>query len=196
MDEPSGILVIIAVLVLLYFMWNPAKGAYGASSGCPLGCRCPYCRKKRMRSRAHSLCRAYEGVENKDQGDNLGLADDVDTKKEQTMHDPSEFYESEDQILQGGGSGYNHQDVIPEMALEGDVQTSHDAYVQELRGRTTTASKQTVLDSFNPPNIPWGLTGFRGFRQMGPSSGSRTVPSETSSQALEFASFNHTPFCL
>jgi len=193
MPQDSSVLVIIIVLVLLCLMWKPAK-AYG---GCPVGCRCPYClRRSGFLGGSHD--QAVEGAENKksDRETAGELAKDEDTEAEAAMHDPSEFYESEDQILQKQGAGYNHQDAIPSMALESDVQSSHDAYVKELRGRTTTASKSTVLDSFNPPNKFWGLSMRRGFRQMGAESGARTVPTETPAQALEFASFSHAPFCI
>ncbi len=207
MDESSGILVIIVVLVLLCVLWKPAGQALAAASGCPSGCRCPDCSGRHAGFLGGGSDAKVEGASG-GYGENKGvsaadaksasssLSEDKDTSAEASMKDPSEFYESEDQILSGAESGYNHQDVIPAMALESDVQSSHDAYVSELRGRTTTASKSTVMDHYTPVNKFHGLSMRRGFRQMGPSEGSRVVPSETSKQILEMNSFSHAPFCL
>ena len=92
--------------------------------------------------------------------------------------------------------GEDHSDAIKKMGLESDVVSSHERYVRDLDHKTTTASKQTVLDSFNPP-VPWhGLPRKAMFARLGADSGARTVQSETPEQTLAFALHNGNTYCL
>ena len=92
--------------------------------------------------------------------------------------------------------GEDHSEAIKKMGLEADVVSSHERFVRELDHKTTTASKQTVLDSFNPP-VPWhGLPRKAMFARLGADSGARTVQSETPEQTLAFALHNGNTYCL
>lgn len=191
MEEYSDILIVVAVLGLLYLLWAPSSSC-GASPACRSGCHCSRC--------SGFLGGAYdsnvEGITGPEDEEDDAEDDAEDDEAEGLAGDASEFYKSEKEILSGKDGEYNHQAVIGDMALEADVKKSHDSYVDELRGRTTTASKQSIKTDFTPP-VPFvGLRARVMYRQMGADKGARVVQSETPKQSLEYSSYSHAPYCL
>jgi len=90
----------------------------------------------------------------------------------------------------------DYSDAIQKMGLEDEVVTSHKRFITELNHKTSTASKDTVLDSFNPP-VPWhGLPRKAMFARLGADRGARVVQSETPDQTLDYALHNSSNYCL
>lgn len=191
MEEYSDILTMVAVFILLYLVVRPYLTC-APRTRCPSGCHCSRC--------SGFLGGAYdadtEGIDGPDDEPELEDEPELD-EVEGLAKDASEFYKSEEDVLSGKDGSYNHQAAIPAMALEADVQKSHDSYVNELRGRTTTASKQSVKTDFTPP-VPFvGLRARVMYKQMGADKGARVVQSETPKQSLEYSSYSNTsPYCL
>lgn len=186
MEEYSDILVVVAVLGLLYLLWRSCNPC-GSASVCGSGCHCSKC--------AGFLGGAYdtdvEGIVGPDEDD-----EDYSEEVEGLAGDASEFYKSEKDVLSGQTGDYNHQEVLASMALESDVKKSHDSYVNELRGRTTTASKSSVKSDFTPAVPFHGLRARVMYKNMGADKGARVVQSETPEQSLEYASYSRAPYCL
>lgn len=90
----------------------------------------------------------------------------------------------------------DYADTIKKMGLESSVETSHARFVKELDSKSSTASKQTTMDSFNPP-VPWhGLPRKAMFARLGADSGARTVQTETADQTLDYARHNSGGYSL
>lgn len=81
----------------------------------------------------------------------------------------------------------SYNEAIQLMGLEPSVAKSHARFVNELPHRTTTAGHDSVLTSFNPPVQFHGLPRLALYKQAGASENSRTVPTETDNQAVDFA---------
>jgi hypothetical protein len=81
----------------------------------------------------------------------------------------------------------DYSEVTKLMGLEPDVARSHSRFVNELPHRTTTASHESVLTSFNPPVQFHGLPRNALYKQAGASSNSRTVPTETDMQSIDYS---------
>jgi hypothetical protein len=92
--------------------------------------------------------------------------------------------------------GMSHEDAIKKMGLEDDVVKSHERFVKEMDHKTTTASKQTIHDSFNPPVQFWGLPRKSHYARLGADSTSRTVQTETPEQTLSYALHSNSRYCL
>lgn len=107
--------------------------------------------------------------------------------------DEEEEEEGFDQDYSTGGDYYEDTKM---MALEPGVVSSHKKFVKELNHKTTTASKATVHDSFNPA-VPWhGLPRKAMFARLGADRGARVVQSETPEQTMYFSQHNSTKYCL
>ncbi len=118
-----------------------------------------------------------------------GVYPDVDGFKEYKVTDNSHM--SEKQFM--GGS---YEDFIKNMALEDSVSKSHDEFIKNMDGTTQTASKDSVMDNFNPPVPFWGLPRAAHYAKIGADSDARTVQSETIDQAIDFAMHNNNSYRL
>jgi hypothetical protein len=79
----------------------------------------------------------------------------------------------------------NYQDAMKCMSLEPDVGNSHNAWISNIQGKTTTASKETVRDDPNDVN-PWvGLRRPKYKTRAQPLAEARTIASDIPNEMLD-----------
>jgi hypothetical protein len=100
---------------------------------------------------------------------------------------PTKYLETSDIAHKCALVSNNYQDAIKCMSLEPDVGDSHSAWISNIQGKTTTASKETVRDDPNDIN-PWvGLRRPKYQTRAQPLAEARTIASDIPSEMLDYS---------
>ena len=98
---------------------------------------------------------------------------------------PTKYLETSDLTTKCALVASNYQDAMKCMSLEPDVGNSHEAWISNIQGKTTTASKDTIRDDPNDIN-PWvGLRRPKYKTRAQPLAQARTIASDVPGEMLD-----------
>lgn len=171
MDESTQMFLLIAVIVIIFYMYSNNKHMYG--------CGCQQCRRNRCGCERTSHCQCDFCLVNKQNS----VAGDV---KEPFAGD---LENESGNNIQGMAETGDYQEATKHMALEPTVSESHARYVSDIAANTQTASKMTLRSDPNDI-VPWvGLRrpNYHGGAQ--PMEDARTVSTDMPHQMMESRRF-------
>ena len=206
--ETFMVLIIVGTLVLIFMM----KGSSYSSGGCgghPSQCECQQCRygliglprdglkglprdglKGLPRDGLKGLPRdglkgmPYEnfagGQSSSGNVNNLYSWGDDESSS-------SKYLNTEDIAAKCAAITSNYQDAMKCMSLEPAVSSSHQAWIGNIQGKTSTASKESVRDDPNDVN-PWmGLRRPKYKTRAQPLAEARTIASDVPNEMLDYS---------